>query len=71
MKLLTGWWKINPFYLVTSKLLYLFIRILRTGIICDVPQDFSVDMLDSISSLLKILDIHRLNRRTKIDNELK
>jgi len=47
-------------------------RILRAGIIRDVPQDFSIQMLkDSISSPVKVLDIHRLNRRTKIDNEIK
>jgi len=47
-------------------------RILRTGIIRDVSQDISVDVLrDLISSPLKILDIHRLNRRSKVDNEFK
>jgi len=47
-------------------------RILRTGIIRDVPQDFTIDMIkDSIISPIKILEIHRLNRRTKIDNEIK
>jgi len=47
-------------------------RILRAGIIRDVPQDFTTDMLkNSIISPVKILDIHRLNRRTKIENEIK
>jgi len=47
-------------------------RILRTGIIRDVPQDFTIDVLkDSVVSPIRILDIHRLNRRTKIDNEIK
>jgi len=37
-----------------------------------VPQDFSIQMLkDSISSPVKVLDIHRLNRRIKTDNEIK
>jgi len=47
-------------------------RILCAGVIRDVSQDFSVEMLkESISSLVKVIDIHRLNRRTKIDNEIK
>jgi len=47
-------------------------RILRAGIIRNVSQDFSIQMLkDSISSPVKILDIHRLNRRIKTDNEIK
>jgi len=47
-------------------------RILCTGIIRDVPQDFSTDMLrESIISPVKVLDIHRLNRRIKIDEEIK
>jgi len=47
-------------------------RILRAGIIRDVPQDFTIDMLkDSTVSPIRILEIHRLNRRTKIDNEIK
>jgi len=47
-------------------------RILRTGVIRDVPQDFTIEMLkESIASPVKVIDIHRLNRRTKIDNEIK
>jgi len=47
-------------------------RILRTGIIRDVPQDYTIDMIkDSITSPIKVLDIHRLNRRVKIENEIK
>jgi len=47
-------------------------RILRTGIIRDVPQDFSVDMIrESIISPVKVLDIHCLNRRVRIENNIK
>jgi len=47
-------------------------RILRTDIIRDVPQDFTIDILkDSIASPIRVLEIHRLNRRTKIENEIK
>jgi len=45
-------------------------RILRAGIIRDIPQDFSPDILkEVISSPLKIIEIHRLNRRIKVGNE--
>jgi len=47
-------------------------QILRTGIVRDVPQDISMNLLkESISSPVKILEIHRLNRRVKIKNEFK
>jgi len=47
-------------------------KVLRTGIIRDVPQDFTLEMLkESTSSVVRILEIHRLNRRVKIDGELK
>jgi len=45
-------------------------RILRTGIVRDVPQDFSMHVLkELISSPIKILEIHRLNHRIKTGNE--
>jgi len=47
-------------------------RILRTGIVRDIPQNFSIDTLkESISSPLKVLEICRLNRRVIVENELK
>jgi len=47
-------------------------KVLRAGIVRDVPQDFPVDHLnESISSPIKILEIHRLNRRLKVDNEVR
>jgi len=47
-------------------------RVLRCGIIRDVPQDVPIDTLkESISSPIKILDLHRLNRRVKTDNEIR
>jgi len=47
-------------------------RVLRTGIVRDVPQDFSLDKLrESMTSQVKILEIHRLNRRMKIEGEIK
>jgi len=47
-------------------------KVLRTGIIRDVPQDFSLEMLrESTSSAVKILEIHRLNRRVKVEGELR
>jgi len=47
-------------------------RILRTGVIRDVPQDFTTEMLrESIASPIKVLDIHRLNRKVRIENEIK
>jgi len=47
-------------------------RILRIGIIKDVPQDFSTDMIrESIAFPVKVLDIHRLNRRVRVENEVK
>jgi len=46
-------------------------RVLRCGIVRDVPQDVPIDILkESISSPIKILDLHRLNRRVKSDNEI-
>jgi len=45
-------------------------KVLRTGIMRDVPQDLSIEFIkESISSPIKILELHRLNRRTKLDNE--
>jgi len=47
-------------------------RILRTGVVRDVPQDYTLDMIkESIASPIKVLDIHRLNRRVRIENETK
>jgi len=47
-------------------------KILRAGIIRDVPQDLSIELLkESISSSIKILKLHRLNRRMKINNEIR
>jgi len=47
-------------------------RILRIDIIRDISQDFSVNQLkDSISSPHKVLEVHRLNRRIKIESEFK
>jgi len=47
-------------------------KVLRAGIVRDVPQDLSVELLrESISSPIKILEIHRLNRRIKIDSEIR
>jgi len=47
-------------------------RILRAGIIRDVPQNFSIDMIrESIASPVQVLDIHKLNRRVKIENDIK
>jgi len=47
-------------------------KVLRARIVKDVPQDLSVELLrESISSSIKILEIHRLNRRIKIDNEIR
>jgi len=47
-------------------------RVLRTGIVRDVPQDFPLDRLrESMTSSIKILEIHPLNRRTKIEGEIK
>jgi len=44
----------------------------RTGIIRDVPQDFTLEMLrKSTSSSVKILELHRLNRRVKTEGELR
>jgi len=41
-------------------------RILRCGIVRDIPQDFSADIIkEFISSPIKILDLHRLNHRVK------
>jgi len=45
-------------------------RILRTGIIRDIPQDFTLEALkEEISSPIEILEIYRLNRRVKCGNE--
>jgi len=47
-------------------------RVLRTGIIRDVPQDVTLEMLwESTSSSVKILELHHLNRRVKIEGELR
>jgi len=46
-------------------------KVLRSGIVRDVPQDVTAELLrDSISSPIKVLEIHRLNRRLKLDNEV-
>jgi len=46
-------------------------RILRAGIVRVIPQDFSIEILrEVISSSSKILEIHRLNRRVKVDNDI-
>jgi len=47
-------------------------RVLRTGIVRDVPQDFSLERLrESMTSTTKILEIYRLNRRTNVEGEIK
>jgi len=47
-------------------------RVLRIAIIRDVPQNFILEMLrESTSSVIKILEMHRLNRRVKIEGELR
>jgi len=47
-------------------------RVLRASILRDVPQDFTLKMLrESTSSSIKILKIHQLNRRIKIEKEFK
>jgi len=47
-----------------------FHRILRTGIVGDIPQDFSIEVLrEVITSPYKILEIHHLNRRIKVSND--
>jgi len=44
-------------------------RVLHSSIVRDVPQDVSLELLkDSISSPIKILEIHCLNHRLKSDN---
>jgi len=46
-------------------------RVLRTGVVRDIPQDVSLETLkESISSPIKILEIHRLNRRLKSGNDI-
>jgi len=48
-------------------------KILRTGIVRDVLscEDISVELLrESISSPIKVLELHRLNRRVKMSNEI-
>jgi len=46
-------------------------RVLRTGVVRDIPQDISLETLkESISSPIKILEIHRLNRRLKSGNDI-
>jgi len=45
---------------------------MRSDIIRDVPQDISIDTIsESISSRIKIREIHRLNRRIKINKKNK
>jgi len=47
-------------------------RVLRAGVIRNVPQDFSLEAVKELtSSLIKILEFHRLNRRVKLDGEVK
>jgi len=46
-------------------------RILRTGIVRDIPQDVPIETLkECISSPIKILEIHRLNRRLKSGKDI-
>jgi len=46
-------------------------RVLHSGIVRDILQDVSLDLLkESISSSIKILEIHRLNRRLKSGNDI-
>jgi len=46
-------------------------RVLRTGVVRDIPQDVSIETLkECISSPIKILEIHRLNRRLKTGNDI-
>jgi len=60
----------NKFFLSHNlKALIPLHRILRTDIVRDIPQDFSIDVLKkSISFPIKVLEIHRLNRRVRIEN---
>jgi len=45
---------------------------LYADIVRDVPQDFSLDLFkESISSPIKVLEVHRLNRRVKVEGEFK
>jgi len=47
-------------------------RVLRIEIVRDVPQDFSLEALRELtSSLIKILEFHRLNHRVKTEGEIK
>jgi len=47
-------------------------QILPTDVVRDVFQDISMNLLkESISSPVKILEIHRFNRRVKIKNKFK
>jgi len=44
-------------------------KVLRADIIRDVLQDLSIELLrESVSSPIKVLELHRLNRRMKTDN---
>jgi len=46
-------------------------RILRAGIVRDIPSDFSIEVLrEVISSSSKILEIHRLNRKVKVGTDI-
>jgi len=46
-------------------------RVLRTGIVRDIPQDVSLETLkECTSSPIKILELHRLNRRLKSGNDI-
>jgi len=47
-------------------------RVLRAEVIRDVPQNVSLEALKELtSSPIKILEFHRLNRRVKLDGEIK
>jgi len=47
-------------------------RSLRTGIIRDISQNFSIEQFkDFILSSLKVLEIHRLNRKIRTDGQIK
>jgi len=47
-------------------------RIVRTGIVKDIPQHFEEsDLLQFFDSPFKVVEVKRLNRRTKIDGEIK
>jgi len=47
-------------------------RTIRTGIVKDIPQHFDEsNLLEFFDSPFKVIEVKRLNRRTKIDGEIK